>query len=307
MFRDPSGDDSHLKDNTGTENFNGIYRESYWTGAPDTTLLTNVISATGIDPRYSAAFGIFFVDKTEMAKCFKEFAIAHDRSTNSYRQSWIDVMDQSPYPGTNENKEFTFTVETESVTGDIYFMVDTYYYLTIPRNLGGCVGAACDCIGTGGATDPTQPGKSDGFLNTEIEVKAFSSYDGSINAGAGGYITSKKIYHDSYTVPVLLNNYQKGDWIEIKVKYQWNRGTTDATNYIPRDFTVSAYSKNDLKIYLNKTVTDTGNPASSDYPAVIGTSWDRYTSTDVLYQQKLYTDGKFAATIYEEFTNSDFV
>ena len=79
MFRDPSGDNTHLSE------FNGMYRESYWTGTPDTTLLTNVVSATGIDPRYSAAFGIFFVDKTEMAKCFKEFAIAHDRSTNSYR------------------------------------------------------------------------------------------------------------------------------------------------------------------------------------------------------------------------------
>ena len=191
MFRDPSADGDHLSE------FNGMYKESYWTSTTDVTLLTNVVSATGIDPRFAYSHGIFFVDKTEMATCFKEFAIAHDRSTNSYRQSWIDIMDKSPYTtGINENKEFTFTVETESVTGDIYFMVDTYYYLTIPRG--------SDCIGS---VDPSQKGKSDGPLNVEIEVKAFSSYDGSINAGGGGYITSKKTYHDSYNVPVLINNY----------------------------------------------------------------------------------------------------
>ena len=86
------------------------------------------------------------------------------------------------------------------------------------------------------------------------------------------------------------------------MKYEWNGGTTDVPNYIPRDFTLSAYSKNDLKIYLNKTITD---GSGTDYTN--GGGWDRYTSSDVLYQQKLYTDGKFASTIFEEFTDSDFV
>lgn len=84
-----------------------------------------------------------------MSKCFKEFAIAHDRSTNSYRQSWIDIVDQYyelPVPE-YENKEWTFTVETESVTGDIYFMVDTYFYKTIPRGT--------DCINANSGGDPT--------------------------------------------------------------------------------------------------------------------------------------------------------
>lgn len=234
-----------------------------------------------------------------MSKCFKEFAIAHDRSTNSYRQSWIDILDFAPYLNVNENKEFTFTVETESVTGDIYFMVDTYFDKMIPRGT--------DCINQLAGGDPTQAGKGDGGLNVEIEVKAFSTYDnnidGDINTAGiqGGYVSNKKVYHDSYTVPVLINNYQKGDWLEIKVKYLWNNGTTEAN--IPKDFTLSAYSKNDLKIYLNKTVTD-GTSASTDYS---GANWDRYTSTDTLYRQTLYTDGKFAATKYEEFTNSDFV
>ena len=79
------------------------------------------------------------------------------------------------------------------------------------------------------------------------------------------------MYHDSYTVPVLINNYQKGDWLEIKVKYLWNNGTAEAN--IPKDFTLSAYSKNDLKIYLNKTYTDSG---TSDYS---GANWDRYAVT----------------------------
>jgi hypothetical protein len=110
-------------------------------------LLANIVAATGIDPRFSYTYGIFFVDKTEMSKCFKEFAIAHDRSTNSYRQSWIDILDFAPYLNVNENKEFTFTVETESVTGDIYFMVDTYFDKMIPRGT--------DCINQNAGGDPT--------------------------------------------------------------------------------------------------------------------------------------------------------
>ena len=55
-----------------------------------------------------------------------------------------------------------------------------------------------------------------------------------------------KQYHDSYPVPILINNYYAGDTITIVVEYSWNNGVAVAN--IPSDYTISVYSKQVLKI-----------------------------------------------------------
>ena len=132
-------------------------------------------------------------------------------------------------------------------------MVDTYPWKTIPVDSA----TSSDCIQN---NQNSQPGKGDGDLNVLFEVTVFSSYDDNIDGDTstqaidGGWIVNDKSYHDDYTVPILINNYVAGDWIEIKVNYKWNNGV--AQTNIPHDFTVSIYSQSNLKIYQNKTFTD---------------------------------------------------
>ena len=113
-------------------------------------------------------------------------------------------------------------MEIEDDLGDLYFMVDTYPMETIPR-YNGCIDPS--------TTEPSAPGKLDGPLNVEISVSVPSSPSDE----------NLKQYHDSYPVPILINNYEVGDIITIVVEYKWNNGVAVAN--IPKDYTVSVYSK----------------------------------------------------------------
>jgi hypothetical protein len=158
----------------------------------DQTISDNVEAAVGINPETSWASGIFFIEHDEIATCFLEYAIAHERSSDGYFQSWFDNE------AAIEVGSYTFTVEIEDVNGDLYFMVDTYPMETIPR-FAGCIDPA--------TTEASSPGELDGPQNVEISVSVSSNSN----------IENLKQYHDSYPVPILINNYFAGDTITIVV------------------------------------------------------------------------------------------
>jgi hypothetical protein len=61
-----------------------------------------------VDPSNGWTQGIFFVEKDELSTCFIEYSIAHERSSDGYFPSWIDV------DGVAEGQAaitYTFTVE----------------------------------------------------------------------------------------------------------------------------------------------------------------------------------------------------
>ena len=117
----------------------------------DQTISENVEAAVGINPQTSWASGVFFIEHDEIATCFLEYAIAHERSSDGYFQSWIDNE------GVFEGNSYTYTVEIEEELGDLYFMVDTYPMETIPRFSPGCIDPS--------TTEASAAGKLDGPLN----------------------------------------------------------------------------------------------------------------------------------------------
>jgi len=50
-----------------------------------------------------------------------------------------------------------------------------------------------------------------------------------------------KKYHENYAVPIKVTNYEAGDVVTISVTYSWNAG--DSTDNIPRDYSLSVYSR----------------------------------------------------------------
>ena len=107
-------------------------------------------------------------------------------------------------------------------------MVDTYPMETIPRFTPGCIDPS--------TTEASAAGKLDGPYNVQFSVSVSSRPD----------IENIKQYHDSYSVPILINSYNAGDIITIVVEYEWNNGVALAN--IPSDYTLSVYSKQLLKV-----------------------------------------------------------
>ena len=63
------------------------------------------------------------------SKCFNYIQVAHERADEGYKISWFDAEN------TDDNFQ-SYYVTIPEVNGDLYFMVESYMYNTIPN---GCI------------------------------------------------------------------------------------------------------------------------------------------------------------------------
>ena len=75
-----------------------------------------------VDPRTSQSDGIFFMEHTNLAKCFSNFIIAHYRDKEGYTDDWFDVENDWGEPNYQTLK---FTVPEKD--GDLYLTVESYF------------------------------------------------------------------------------------------------------------------------------------------------------------------------------------
>ena len=133
-----------------------------------------------------------------MSTCLFEYSIAHLRSSEGYYRSWYDAI---AAPET----EATYTTTVPSgLTGDIYFMVDSYPIGTIPIYDDIQKPFNDHCIGKR-STDP-----NDWNVLLTLEQRSSKS------------VTVKKYHDDGYAVPIIVRTYEPDDEFTIKVTYLWN-------------------------------------------------------------------------------------
>ena len=162
----------------------------------------------GIDP-LKGDDGIFFVDHEHLKICFDMLAIAHYRDEQGYKTTWFDVEKDD-----ETKKQFSFVVPQGNL-GPIYVMVETYMHNIVPE----------EC------NRETAP-----IVHVELYKSHFT----------GDYTKVLNIrYQDMATNPIMIpaDFYEEGDTYTIEVEYQWLYTPLDV-----RDYTVSLYSKHELKL-----------------------------------------------------------
>ena len=179
----------------------------------------------GIDPRTQYLNGYYVVPMTNFfgGKCFADFQSAHERTNDGYKIAWFDAENM------DENFHNYFVTIPEK-KGDLYFMVESYMYNTVPN---GCIDGVfqyTDSSGTVQSLDMTHP------------LLYFALYDQS----NPGRIIAYKYYVEQFQKPIIVKeaDYSAGTQFKIVVRFLWFDSPAP-------DYTVSVYSRQDLTIYDN--------------------------------------------------------
>lgn len=106
----------------------------------------------GIDPTTQYLNGYFVVPISNFinGKCFADFQIAHERTSAGYKIAWFDAEDMD-----ETFRNYFVTVPEKK--GDLYFMVESYMYNTVPQ---GCIDGVfqyTDSSGQVQSMDMSQP------------------------------------------------------------------------------------------------------------------------------------------------------
>lgn len=204
MMKDPRGP-LQLTDYNGAWNTNDT---TSWT--PD--LRQYIIRKYGLDPTNKALkqdTGIFFMGHDKFFTCFSSTDESWDRSAEGYSNDWFDIDDDDMW-----GAEYEFHVTVPAKSGDLYFLMETYYY--------GQVAESCYW--------------SDSRKQPRKETLQLYQNDHLIEDVRG--------VSEALPSPLLVReaHYSAGDKFKLITKYEWHG------QLVSRDFTVSVYSKQNLAI-----------------------------------------------------------
>ena len=175
----------------------------------------------GIDPtdiEFVEETGVFFLSMKDVAECFFGFYYVMNRNSEGYSNNWYDVDFDLDF-----GKEKSFFFEIPQSKGDIYITIETYPDEMIPNK---CYWG----ILTGDEKMPDQYYNVTILQNgVEVKQRDFNQLLG-LNIYYGHESTMKA-----------------GDIFEIKVSIEWRKLLS-----FKRDYTVSVYSQQDIKIVDEK-------------------------------------------------------